>query len=256
MLVGILDETHTLYGNPDQTFPILAELHTQVAADRSLLGREVRRRRSSARRDATDPSDPAYDWALYDRTVNYAAQYKIKLLFSIYGTPRWANGGATPNHAPKNSADLQKFAYAAATRYAGDFPGRGRPRPAGRAALDCVERAEPAVPALAAVQEVRGKWVIQSAIDYAKICNAVYTGVHSTLLSGEKVACGVTAPGGNNSRRASARPFRRRVPEGGEEGRAEEVRRLRPSRVSTQADGEADDEAAEERRHARQHQRL
>ena len=47
-------------------------------------------------------------------------------------------------------------------------------------------------------KRVGGTWIIQSAIDYAKICNAVYTGIHSTMLSGEKVACGVTAPGGNN----------------------------------------------------------
>jgi hypothetical protein len=28
------------------------------------------------------PNDPAYDWSLYDRTVNYAAQYGIHVLFS------------------------------------------------------------------------------------------------------------------------------------------------------------------------------
>ena len=51
----------------------------------------------------------------------------------------------------------------------------------------------------------KGKWVIQSALDYAKICNAVYEGVHATLYKGEQVACGVTAPRGNNNP-ASARP--------------------------------------------------
>ena len=54
-----------------------------------------------------------------------------------------------------------------------------------------------------AVQEEGGKWRVQSAVVYAKICNAVDTGIHSTRLSGEKVACGVTAPRGNNTR---ARP--------------------------------------------------
>ena len=42
---------------------------------------------------ATNPADPAYDWSLYDRTVEYAAQYGIHVLFSVYGTPAWANGG-------------------------------------------------------------------------------------------------------------------------------------------------------------------
>ena len=40
---------------------------------------------------------------------------------------------------------------------------------------------------------------MQSAIDYAKICTAIYTGVHATLLKGEKVGCGVTAPQGNDN---------------------------------------------------------
>ena len=61
-----------------------------------------------------------------------------------------------------------------------------------------------------------GKWVIQSAIDYANICNAVYTGVHTALIAvgrtvpGEQVACGVTAPKGNDApgtSRASVDPI-------------------------------------------------
>jgi hypothetical protein len=41
--------------------------------------------------------------------------------------------------------------------------------------------------------------VIQSAIDYAKICNAIYSGVHLSIAAGERVACGGTAPRGNNN---------------------------------------------------------
>jgi hypothetical protein len=198
LLVGILDESHTLYGNPDQTFPILAQLHTQVLRINLYWGGKfgVAKRRPT---DATDPSDSAYNWSLYDRTVNYAAQYNIKLLFSVYGTPRWENGLATPNHAPKKFVDLEDFAYAAATRYAGDYPAEdGRPLPAVRLWTAWNEPNQP-FQLSPQYKRVGGKWIIQSAIDYAKICNAVYTGVHSTLLSGEKVACGVTAPGGNNA---------------------------------------------------------
>src|SRR6202008_2793120 len=61
-----------------------------------------------------------------------------------------------------------------------------------------------------------GKWVIESAVNYAKICNAVYTGVHTALIAvgrtipGEQVACGVTAPKGNDApatSRASVDPI-------------------------------------------------
>ena len=42
-------------------------------------------------------------------------------------------------------------------------------------------------------------WVAQSPIDYARMCAAVYTGVHATLLRNEKVGCGATGPRGNNN---------------------------------------------------------
>jgi len=52
-------------------------------------------------------------------------------------------------------------------------------------------------------RKVGKRYVVQSAIDYARICNAVYSGVHSTKIRGEKVACGGTAPRGNNRARSA-----------------------------------------------------
>jgi hypothetical protein len=49
----------------------------------------------------------------------------------------------------------------------------------------------------------RGTWRPQSAFDYAKICSAVWAGVHSTGLRAEKVACGATGPQGNDAPRSS-----------------------------------------------------
>ena len=54
-------------------------------------------------------------------------------------------------------------------------------------------------------KRVHGRWVIQSAIDYARICNAIVDGIHSTLIRGEQVACGDTSPRGNNAP-TSSRP--------------------------------------------------
>ena len=48
-------------------------------------------------------------------------------------------------------------------------------------------------------RRVGKRWVIQSAVDYARICNAVVDGVHTSMLRGQKVACGVTAARGNNN---------------------------------------------------------
>jgi len=104
--------------------------------------------------------------------------------------------------------DLRNFAYAAARRYSGSFrPDDGDP--------DTVDEALPPVrhwlawnepnnPVFLSPQFKRvrkGKktrWIAQSPKDYARICAAVYTGVHLTTLAGERVGCGVTAPRGNN----------------------------------------------------------
>jgi len=148
---------------------------------------------------ATNPDDPAYNWELYDRTVNYAAQHKIRILFSIYGTPGWANGEAGLNRKPKDAGDLRRFAFAAATRYSGTYPGAdGRSLPAVRHWLAWNEPNNPVYLSPQYARK-RGKWVIQSADDYAKICEAIHVGVHATLLKGQKVACGATGPRGNNS---------------------------------------------------------
>jgi hypothetical protein len=198
MLVGILDEASALYGDPDATFPVLAQLRVQVLRVDLYWGASnfaVAKRKPTR---ATDPDDPAYNWAIYDRLVNYASQYKIKVLFTVYGTPKWANGGKPARYAPKNFKDLQNFAYAAAKRYSGTTVAEdGRTLPAVRYWTAWNEPNQPFQLSPQYVKK-RGKWIMQSAIDYTKICNAVYAGVHATMLSGEKVACGVTSPRGND----------------------------------------------------------
>jgi len=150
-------------------------------------------------RNALDPADPAYDWSLYDRAVRYAAVNRVKIVFSIMGSPKWSNGGRGFKYAPENARDLEQFAYAAAKRYSGSFvDSEKRVLPPVRHWLAWNEPNNP-VFLLPQYRRVGSRWVIQSARDYAKICNAVYTGVHASLLRGEKVACGATAPRGNNA---------------------------------------------------------
>jgi hypothetical protein len=185
-------------------FPVLKELRVQVLrVNLSWGGRlGVATRRPA---DATDPDDPAYDWAVYDRAVNYAAQYGIKILFTIDFTPAWAKGGAGENVAPRDPDDLRDFAHAAAIRYGGAHQGAdGRALPPVRM---WTAWNEPNNPVFLSPQFTRvgGRWVIQSARDYTRICKAVYDGVHSTELRGERVACGSTAPRGTKSPRC-ARP--------------------------------------------------
>ncbi len=200
LLKGIYDEANTLYGNPDQTFRTLGQLRTRaVRMNLHWGGRFGVAGEDPTVRDA-DPNDGQYDWSLYDRAVLYAAQYKIQVVFSIVSTPNWANGRRGPRVAPRNFDDLRDFAYAAAIRYSGGFkrPHDGRVLPKVRYWLAWNE---PNNPIWLSPQAQRGRFV--SPRTYARICNAIVTGIKSTLIRGNQVACGVTAPRGNNSPRSS-----------------------------------------------------
>jgi hypothetical protein len=204
MSIRVYDEGQTFFGNLDQVFSQYKALHVGVLRVNLYWGGPlgVAKHRPFS---SSDPRDAAYDWSVYDRTAFYAAASGIKLLFSITGSPRWANGDQSSNRPPRNYALLRGFAYAAAARYSGTYVGNdGRVLPAVRLWAAWNEPNNPNFLRPQFVKE-KGKWVIQSARDYAKICNAVYEGVHATLYKGEQVACGVTAPRGNNNP-ASARP--------------------------------------------------
>jgi hypothetical protein len=202
--VGIYDEAQIFYGPEPQTFETFQQLHVQELRVNLYWGgpEGVARRKP---KDPTNPNDPAYNWSLYDQTVDYAQQYGEHVLFSIYGTPGWANGGRGLNVAPTNARELQDFALAAATRYDGSFVGPyDKPLPAVR---EWLAWNEPNNPIFLAPQykKTASGWVMESAIQYAKICNAIYAGVHAAMALDERVACGGTAPRGNNDP-SSSRP--------------------------------------------------
>jgi len=227
MLVGINDEPDTLYGNPATAFATLSALKVQVLRVNLYWGGNKWAVANKKPTDATDPGDPAYNWSLYDRLVQYATTNNIQVVFSILFTPSWANGGKAKTVAPTNALDLRNFAHAAAERYSGYWiPPSWQQDPSlgiGDSPLPKVSMwtawNEPNNPLWLTPQYKRiGKtWRVESAFQYAKICNAVYTGVHSVTISttqgalqGEKVACGVTGPKGNDapaSARASVDPL-------------------------------------------------
>jgi hypothetical protein len=200
--VGLFDDAQFNYGDPDKVYPMLKQLNTQLIRVSLLWGgpNGVAKRRPV---NPMNPNDPAYDWSVYDRTVVYAQQYGMKVVFSIIGTPPWANAAAGVNVKPRSALDLERFAVAAARRYSGSFAARdGRTLPAVRQWLAW---SEPNNPAFLRPQyrNVRGKDVIQSAIDYAQICNAIVKGIRKTSIGAQKVACGVTGPRGNNNPNSS-----------------------------------------------------
>jgi hypothetical protein len=201
--VGIYDEAQLLYGPTTATVAQYRKLHLQVARMTLYWGGPLG---VATRRPvhAGDPSDPAYDWARYDDIAQQLTAAGIQVVFGIYGTPSWANGGQGMNVAPAHASDLRAFAYAAALRYSGTYIDGGTTLPAVR---DWLAWNEPNNPVFLRPQfrHVGSHWVIASAAAYAKICNSIYSGVHGAGAAHERVACGVTAPRGNNNP-TSSRP--------------------------------------------------
>ena len=117
MLVGVFDPNRP-FDTPDTTFPTLVNLRAQIIRV-NLNWNEVATKRPLK---PTDPADPAYDWSRYDQLMLNAKKYKIQVLFTIFGTPRWANGTKKGiNRAPRQMAFLKYFATAAAKRYSGTY---------------------------------------------------------------------------------------------------------------------------------------
>jgi len=72
---------------------------------------------------ATNAFDKNYNLNDLDDLVRSAQERGIQVMITIWGTPKWANGGKGPNVPPKKLADLTNFAKALATRYSGRYPG-------------------------------------------------------------------------------------------------------------------------------------
>ncbi len=187
--VGLYDDSMTL-GAPEKGFPLMHNLRAQVVRV-TLWWRGVAGTKRPA--NPANPADPAYDWFAYDRAVQYAAKQRAA------------------KYAPTKPKDLQNFAAAAAKRYSGTFKPTtdGPALPAVHLWLAWNEPNNP-IFLYPQYKRVHGRWVPLSAFSYARICNAIYDGVHAVQHGAAKVACGGTDPRGNNqprSRRASISPL-------------------------------------------------
>ena len=144
MLVGIYDPVQPLAA-PDKTFTTLVNLRAQIIRlnlDWNLIAKKQPT-------NPTDPADPAYDWSTYDRALLNAADRKIQVLFTIYGTPRWAQGKKKGvNRAPAKMNSLRYFSLRGGQALQRQVQARRRHQAAGRPQLARLERAEqPGLPA-------------------------------------------------------------------------------------------------------------
>ncbi len=73
--------------------------------------------------DPSDPFDPKYNFDDLDEFVRNAQLRGMEVLVTIWGTPKWANGGKKSNFMPTKLSDLTTFARAVAERYSGRYAG-------------------------------------------------------------------------------------------------------------------------------------
>ena len=75
--------------------------------------------------DPSNPNDPAYHLSDLNELVATASRYGLRVMIDVTGSPKWANGGHTPNYMPKNVATFGTFVNMLATLYDGSNAGKG-----------------------------------------------------------------------------------------------------------------------------------
>jgi hypothetical protein len=160
---GVQDDAWLAAG-PGTLDDRIAELRT--------LGVDVYR--FTLRWDQVERRNNVYDWSWPDDVINGLHRHGISPVLTIWGTPRWANGGRAPSYAPRSKWSLSGFAHAAAARY----------------------RTQVKLWTIWNEPNQR-RWLRPtSALTYTRLLNVSYAAIHSANRSA-KVAGGVTAPRGN-----------------------------------------------------------
>jgi len=139
--------------------------------------------------DASDPFDSAYRFQDLDELVRNTQERDMEVLITIWGTPKWANGGKTPNYAPTRMSDLTAFARAVASRYSGRFSGYPSVR------FYSIWNESNLQLFLAPQFDAKGKSVAPRT--YAKIAAAAYAGIKAGNARA-KVAIGSTSSAGRD----------------------------------------------------------
>jgi hypothetical protein len=156
-------------------------------------------------RDATDPGDPAYDWAPHDAAVRVAIASGLEPLLVVSHAPPYAEAPRRWVSAPNGSwaprpSELAAFATAVARRYSGSWPdparpGRMLPRVRAFQAWN-----EPNLPQYLSPQWVvrGGRWVPWAPGHYRMMLNA-FAGAVRAVQPGATVVSAGLAPNGEGA---------------------------------------------------------
>jgi hypothetical protein len=139
--------------------------------------------------NASNPFDPAYRFNDVDELVRNTQARDMEVLITIWGTPKWANGGKTPNFMPTRLSDLTAFSRAVASRYSGRFQGYPYVR------FYSIWNESNLQLFLAPQFDAKGKSVAPR--NYAKLAAASYAGIKAGSPTA-KVAVGSTSSAGRD----------------------------------------------------------
>ena len=155
--------------------------------------------------DATDPGDPAYDWAPQDAAVRSAVAAGLTPLLTIAHAPPYAEAprrwrfAAAGSWAPRPS-ELAAFATAVARRYAGTWPDPARPGMALPRVAAFQAWNEPNLPRYLSPQWIvrDGRWVPWAPGHYRRMLQAFAGAVRAVQPGATIVAAGL-APAGEDA---------------------------------------------------------
>jgi hypothetical protein len=171
MPIGFYDDASFRWSNDRAT-----NIEEAAAAGASVIHTTANWPQIAPKRPAapSNGNDPQYRLGDLDELVTNAAQNGMRVMININGTPKWANGGKTPNHMPTRLSDLTTFSKMLAQRYDGRH-GHGTVK------LWSVWN-EPNLQ-LFLTPQFSGKKIVSPA-NYAKLYKAAYAGIKA----GNKVA--------------------------------------------------------------------
>jgi hypothetical protein len=116
MPIGFYDDASFRW-SPDRS----TNLENAAAAGASVIHTTASWAQIAPKRPAqpANGNDRAYRLSDLDELVTESSKVGLRVMINITGTPKWANGGQTPNHMPKRLADLTTFSRMLADRYDG-----------------------------------------------------------------------------------------------------------------------------------------
>jgi hypothetical protein len=156
---------------------------------------------------ASDPSDPQYNWATIDRAVRSAVAHGQRVMLMAFSAPNWAQGPGAPSSSAvgpgswePNPVAFAAFGHALAVRYSGHY--RGLPQVSYFQAWNEPNLAYYLAPEWA--QTAQGTVVPVGPILYRELLNSFYAAVKKVQPHSHVFAAGL-APFGDLPSRGTSR---------------------------------------------------